>query len=343
MNESVARIEERIRKKRERARIVRELLKQQSSARSQGDSQADPALLQRKADELATQLEEEASAEEKLLNTLSEQEERQELERAVFEDTHQVWRIQCLKCKANNTPDFDHFTRMFVETVETHFKEVRLWFAGFPITGQIAGQVATSDKKDELVLETTLYWRADHEDTFRSVEEWLNGPAAKALDWFEAWRNVCLLDGRKIEFESSAWQTHDTPEALVDEPPPPEDDLEPRPGDLYIAADDGRMYLVRRGDYEPRPEQPQDTQQARDDWYEGRGPFWSYLNGRNTTAPAKTGPYIGKALATINRDAEKQLASRMIDAGVSLAAIPSTGLPTRGTYCYLINLTWDTP
>jgi hypothetical protein len=250
---------------------------------------------------------------------------RRELEVAVLEDQYRHWRKLVLDCRAADTPDFEHFTRMFVELLENRFADrVLLWFAGFPITGRLAG--TGRDRNRDLLLTTTLYFRARDEADFKEVEAWINAKDDSTHpSWFEDWRKVATRDcSGSILFDASALKTQEAPEFEPGEDVLPEGDLEPRPDDLYIAAEDGRMYLMRSSDYRPQPEKPKLS--------------WREVQSKETTATRSTAELVSNSLGNMTRVVETQLAHRMIDAGVSLAAIPSTGLPTRGSYCFLVNL-----
>ncbi len=50
---------------------------------------------------------------------------RRGLERAVLEDQYRYWRKLVLDCRAADTPDFEHFTRMFVELLEERVRGTR--------------------------------------------------------------------------------------------------------------------------------------------------------------------------------------------------------------------------
>jgi hypothetical protein len=250
---------------------------------------------------------------------------RRGLERAVLEDQYRYWRKLVLDCRAADTPDFEHFTRMFVELLENEFAgRVMLWFAGFPITGKLAG--TGRDRNRDLLLTTTLYFRARDDADFKEVEAWINAKGdARHPAWFESWRKVATQDcSGAISFEAGAWKNQETPTFEAWEPVPAESDLEPQADDLYIAAEDGRMYLMRSADYRPRREKV--------------GLTWREVASKETTATRHTAEMVSNSLGNMTREVETQLAHRMIDAGVSLAAIPSTGLPTRGSYCFLVNL-----
>ncbi len=250
---------------------------------------------------------------------------RRKLEREVLEDQYRYWRKLVLDCRAADTPDFEHFTRMFVEALENEFAgRVLLWFAGFPITGRLAG--TGRDRNRELLLTTTLYFRARDEAAFKEVESWINAkddPRHPA--WFDDWRKVASRDcSGSILFEAGAWKNQDAPKSEPWEPVEGEPDIEPQADDLYIAAEDGRMYLMRSADYRPQPQKPKLS--------------WREVQAKETTATRRTAELVSNSLGNMTRVVETQLAHRMIDAGVSLAAIPSTGLPTRGSYCFLVNL-----
>jgi hypothetical protein len=250
---------------------------------------------------------------------------RRELEREVLEDQYRYWRKLVLDCRAADTPDFEHFTRMFVEALENEFAgRVLLWFAGFPITGRLAG--TGKDRNRDLLLTTTLYFRARDEAAFKEVENFINAKDdARHPSWFDDWRKVASRDcSDNISFEPGAWKNQDAPKFESWEPVAAEGDLEPQADDLYIAAEDGRMYLMRSADYRPRPEKVALS--------------WQELQAKETTATRRTAELVSNSLGNMSRVVETQLAHRMIDAGVSLAAIPSTGLPTRGSYCFLVNL-----
>jgi hypothetical protein len=249
---------------------------------------------------------------------------RRGLERAVLEEQHRYWRKLKLDCRAADTPDFEHFTRLFVEALENEFAgRVMLWFAGFPITGQLAG--TGRDRNRDLLLTTTLYFRAREDGDFKEVEAWINTKSDAKPTWFEDWRKVATRDcSGSISFEPAAWKNQEAPKFEAWEPVPAESELQPQPDDLFIAAEDGRMYLMRSADYRPRREKV--------------GLTWREVASKETTATRRTAEMVSNSLGNMTREVETQLAQRMIDAGVSLAAIPSTGLPTRGSYCFLVNL-----
>jgi hypothetical protein len=287
----------------------------------------DPVLAEKalqRRDELRAELKQ---REEALARSRSEV-TRRALERAKLEDEYPYWRKLVLDSRAADTPDFEHFTRLFVETLENRFAErVLLWFAGFPITGQLAW--TGRERNRALLLRTTLYFRAREDRDFKEVEDWINDKTgATHPPWFEEWRKVANRDGSgEIRFEPVAWQSQKAPPAEEIQELDPEDDLEPRPDDLYIAAEDGRMYMMRSADYRPTREKAP--------------PSWREVQARETTATCRTAKLVSESLGKMTRDVETQLARRMIDAGVALAAIPSTGLPTRGSYCFLVNLAPD--
>jgi len=289
---------------------------------------------------------------------------RRGLDEAVANRALPSWCVQTLACRADDTPDFDHFTRAYVQWIEQQFKDrLLLWFSGFPMTGQVAVMgPKVRGQASPMVLETKLIWRADDSTTFdqasRLLEQALKIEPNDPKRWLKLWAQqqsdlaAALYDkasGSARENDSISperWKfverydarlTPDRLERGSARPESPEPSQHQREGDdLFIATDDG-IYLLRNPEYAWDPKS--DTLASGEKMQFCPQAFFrrQQLSIPQNYADDAAGLALAE-MQKMQRTAEKHLAARMINGGVSLAAIPSTGLPTRGTWCYLVHL-----
>lgn len=175
--------------------------------------------LKKQAEQRFAELTVELARKERELEEAQKKVTRRELERTIIEQRYPYWRKLVLVSRAVDTPDFEHFARMFVEELENAFEDkVLLWFAGFPITGRLAD--AGKDRNHELQLKTTLYFRATDEALFGEVERWMNREGSWSYpSWFDEWRTKVLIyepGASNLRFQGEAWKNQGA--STVEEP-----------------------------------------------------------------------------------------------------------------------------
>jgi hypothetical protein len=243
-----------------------------------------------------------------------------------------------------------------------------LWFAGFSMTGRVAvvdPAPVNGARGSRMLLETKLVWRADSEETLHAASHKLdeyadlgtassqspleNGEESVPDAWLRKWaadqrlyaKYLAKMDSKLLatrwtfsEYYPSRLpvdrnQKNTGSRARAESIAP--GGSERRAGDLFIATDDG-VYLLREEEY-------QWNQSATD------APAMRFCDEKFFARPDLSTPgtqraavHVLTAMKQMDRRAELNLAAQMINGGVDIAAIPSTGLPTRGTWCYLVQL-----
>jgi hypothetical protein len=243
-----------------------------------------------------------------------------------------------------------------------------LWFAGFSMTGRVAmvdPARMSGARGSRMLLETKLVWRADSQETLDAANEKLDeyaglGRASRQVSdddgeesapdaWLRKWATDQLLYAEYLaKMDSKLLASRWTFSELYANGSPadpsrksdgsrtraesiPRGGPERRADDLFIATDDG-VYLLRKEEY-------RSSQSAAD------APAMSFCDEKFFARPDLSTPgtqraavHVLTAMQQMDRRAELNLAAQMINGGVDIAAIPSTGLPTRGTWCYLVHL-----